>query len=106
MNIFFTIYIAVLLYILIPIIKIIWKDLLDKDLEFLLICNYILLFLLSFLFNNIYYLITNILLCFTLMIFSFLLIRKIKQINGYYSLLSIPYFIFIVYSFSYLLSLI
>ena len=51
MNLFFLIYIAVLLYITIPICKIVWYDLLDNDMIFLLCCNYILLFVLSLIFN-------------------------------------------------------
>lgn len=106
MNIYFLFYIAVILYIAIPIAKIIWYDKLDNDLSFLLWCNYILILLLSFIYSFQYHIIYSILLSFTITISSFLLIRKIKSILGFYSLLSIPYFIFTVYTFSSLLILI
>jgi len=104
MNLYFLIYIAVIIYITIPLIKIIWNDLLDNDLIFLLCTNYILLLLLSIMFST-YSLIYSILISFTLMLLSFLLIRKIKSILGHYQILSIPYFIFIVFTFSSLISL-
>jgi len=106
MNLFFIIYIAVILYIAIPICKIVWHDWIDKDLIFLLCTNYILIFLLSIIFNYQTNLIYSILLSFTLMIAAFLLIRKIKNIYGHYQLLSIPYFFFIVFVFSNILVLI
>ncbi|MBQ7031661.1 MAG: hypothetical protein IJY87_04835 [Bacilli bacterium] len=106
MNLFFAFYIAVILYITIPICKIIWNDLLDRDLTFLLLSNYILIFLLSIIFNYQTNLIYSILLSLTLMISAFCLIRKIKDIYGHYQLLSIPYFIFSVFVFSNILVLI
>jgi len=106
MNLFFIIYIAVILYITIPICKIVWHDLLDNDLTFLLCCNYLLLFILSCIFNYQTNLIYSILLSLTLMLASFLLIRKIKSIYGHYQLLSLPYFFFSVFIFSNILVLI
>jgi len=106
MNLFFIIYIAVILYITIPICKIIWNDLLDNDLTFLMCTNYALLFLLSIIFNYQTNLIFSILTSLTLMVSAFLLIRKIKNIYGHYQLLSIPYFCFCVYVFSNILVLI
>jgi len=106
MNLFFLIYIAVILYITIPICKIVWKDMLDNDLTFLLCCNYILLFVLSVVFNYQTNLIYSILLSLTLMIVAFLLIRKIKSLFGHYQLLSLPYFFFCVFVFSNILVLI
>ena len=106
MNLFFLIYIAVILYITIPICKIVWNDKLDNDLTFLLCCNYILIFLLSVLASYTNYLIYSILVSLTLVIAAFLLVRKIKHIYGYYQLLSIPYFIFWVFVFSNILTLI
>ena len=106
MNIFFLIYVAVIVYITIPICKIVWHDALDKDLTFLLCTNYILIFLLTLLFGNQNYLIYNVLLSFTLVIAAFLLVRKIKSIFGTYQILSIPYFFFIVFVFSNILILI
>lgn len=100
MNLFFIIYIAVIIYITIPICKIIWYDLLDNDLIILLCSNYLLIFLLSIIFDYHNNLIYSILICLTLLILAFLLIRKIKSIFGKYQLLSIPYFIFIIYIFS------
>ena len=105
MNLYFLIYIAVIIYILIPICKIIWNDKLDNDFTYLLCCNYMLLFALSI--TNYYvYLTYSILLSFTLMVFAFLLIRKIKNIYNRYQLLSLPYFVFMVYTFSKIISLI
>lgn len=106
MNLFFLIYIAVILYITVPICKIVWNDKLDNDLTFLLCCNYILIFLLSVLASYTNYLIYSILVSLTLVIAAFLLVRKIKYIYGYYQLLSIPYFIFWVFVFSNILTLI
>ncbi len=106
MNLFFLIYIAVILYITIPICKIIWEDLLDNDLTFLLCSNYILIFLLSIIFSYKDNLIYSILISLTLVIASFLLIRKIKYILGHYQILSLPYFVFIVFVFSNILVLI
>lgn len=106
MNLFFIIYIAVILYITIPICKIVWNDLLDNDLIFLLCCNYILIFILSIVFNYHTNLIYSILISLTLMINSFLLIRKMKNIYGHYQILSIPYFCFCVFVFSNILVLI
>jgi len=106
MNLFFVFYIAVILYITIPICKIVWDDKLDNDLIFLLCSNYILIFLLSIIFNYQTNLIYSILLSLTLMISAFILIRKIKSIFGHYQLLSIPYFIFTVFVFSNILILI
>jgi len=105
MNLFFLVYIAVVLYILIPICKIIWEDKLDNDLLFLLCSNYILIFLLSIIFSyyNLFY---SILISLILVIMAFLLIRKIKSIYGHYQILSIPYFCFSVYVFSNILVLI
>ena len=106
MNLFFIIYIAVILYITIPICKIVWFDLLDNDLTFLLCANYILIFLLTLIFNYRSYLVYTILVSLTLTIMSFLLVRKIRSIMGCYQLLSIPYFIFTVFVFSNILVLI
>ena len=106
MNLFFLIYIAVIIYILIPICKIIWNDLLDNDLLYLLSSNYILLFMLSIIFNYQTNLIYSILISFTLMVFSFLLIRKIKYIYNRYQILSLPYLFFVVYLFSNIITLI
>lgn len=105
MSIYFLFYMASIIYILIPICKIIWRDKLDNDLTYLLCCNYILLFSLSII-NYQTNLIYSILLSFTLMIFAFLLVRKIKSIFNHYQVLSLPYFIFIVFTFSNLLCLI
>lgn len=106
MNLFFIIYIAIIIYITIPICKIVWYDLIDNDLTFLLCCNYILLFFLAIIFNYRTNLIYSILISFSLMIASFLLIRKIKSIMGSYRILSIPYFCFTVFLFSNILVLI
>jgi len=106
MNLFFLFYIAVVTYITIPICKIIWNDLHDNDFIFLLCSNYILAFLLSIVFNYQTNLIYSIIISLTLMIFSFLLIRKIKAIYGRYQILSIPYFCFTVFTFSNILVLI
>ena len=106
MKLFFAFYIASILYLTIPICKIIMLDLLDNDLTFLLSCNYILLFILSIIFNYQNSLIYSILLSFTLVILSFLLIRKIKKIFGHYQILSLPYFCFCVFIFSNILVLI
>lgn len=106
MNLFFIVYIAVILYITIPICKIVWNDLLDKDLTFLLCVNYLLIFLLSIIFNYQTNLLYSILLSLTLMIAAFLLVIKIKSIFGHYQVLSIPYFLFIVFVFSNILVLI
>ena len=106
MNLFFIIYIAVILYITIPICKIVWFDKLDNDLTFLLCLNYILIFLLSIIFNYQIHLIYSILTSLCLMIAAFFLIRKIKNIFGHYQLLSLPYFIFTIFTFSNILVLI
>ena len=102
MNLYFIFYIAVILYITIPICKIVWYEKLDRDLTFLLCINYLLIFLLAFNFQLVY----NILISLSLVIAAFLLIRKIKAIWGCYQILSIPYFIFVVYTFSNILMLI
>lgn len=106
MNLFFLIYIACVSYITIPICKIIWFDKLDNDLLFLLLSNYILIFLLSIIFNSNNPLFYSILVSLFLMILAFFLIRKIKSIYNRYQILSIPYFIFCVYVFSNILILI
>ncbi len=106
MYLFFIIYFAVILYITIPICKIVWIDKLDNDLTFLLVANYILIFLLSILFSYHYHLAYSILVSLSLMVSSFFLIRKMKSIYGRYQVLSIPYFIFTTYVFSSLLTLI
>ncbi len=106
MILFFIIYIAVILYITIPICEIVWNDKIDNDLTFLLCCNYIFLFLLSIIFDYGHNLIYSILTSLTLVILAFLLIRKIKSIYGRYQLLSLPYFGFCVFVFSNILVLI
>ncbi len=106
MYLYFLIYIAVILYIVYPICKIVWYNLLDRDLTFLLSVNYILLFLLSIIFDYQHNLLFSILISLTLVISSFFLIRKIKKIFGCYQLLSIPYFCFCVFTFSNILVLI
>lgn len=105
MNLYFIMYIAVIVYITIPICKIIWNDLLDNDLTFLLCLNYILILLLSFIFSS-FNIIYSILTSLTLIIASFMLIRKIKSTFGCYQLLSLPYFVFCTYTFSYILTLV
>lgn len=106
MYIYFLIYIAVIMYILFPISKIIWYEKLDNDLKFLLCSNYLLLFLLSIIFDYQNDLLLSILISLTLIIASYFLIRKIKKIFGCYQLLSIPYFCFCVFTFSNILVLI
>jgi len=106
MKLFFIIYISVIIYILIPIIKIVWNELLDNDLIFLLSTNYILLFLLSIVFNYQNNLFFSILISLILMISAFLLIRKIKSIFHNYQILSLPYFFFTIFIFSNLITLI
>ena len=105
MNIFFLIYVAVIIYITIPICKIVWYDRLDKDLTFLLCTNYLLIFLLTILIGNPSFIIYNILIALSLMILAFFLIRKMKKICGYYQLLSLPYFFLTVFVFSNILIL-
>ena len=106
MNIFFLIYIAVVTYITIPICKIIWNDQLDNDLTFILCCNYLLIFILSYIFSYTENIMYSILISFSLVLASFILIRKIKEIFGNYQLLSIPYFCFCTFVFSNILVLI
>lgn len=106
MNLFFIFYIAVIFYITVPICKIIKLNLMDNDLTFLLCCNYILLFMLSIIFNYQNNLIYSFLISLTLVFFSFSLIRKIKKIFRHYQILSIPYFCFCVFLFSNIISLI
>ena len=106
MNIFFLIYMAVIIYITIPICKIVWQEKLDRDLTFLLCLNYILIFILTIICNSENYLVYSILLSFTLMIFAFFLIRKIKATMGRYQWLSLPYFFLTVFVFSNILMLI
>ena len=106
MNLFFIIYVASILYITIPICKIVWYEKLDNDLTFLMCANYIFIFLLSIIFNYQNNLVYSILISLTLMIFAYLLIRKIKSIYGHYQILSIPYFILAVFVFSNILILI
>ena len=106
MNIFFLIYVAVIIYITIPICKIVWKELLDRKLTLLLCTNYVLIFLLTIFCTYQNYLIYNILLSLTLIILAFLLVRKIKSTLGSYQVLSLPYFFLTVFVFSNLLVLI
>ena len=106
MYLYFLIYAAVILYILLPICKIVWHDNLDNDLIFLLCSNYLLLFLLSVIFDYQNGLLLSILVSLTLVFFSYFLIRKIKKVFGHYQLLSIPYFCFCVFIFSNILCLI
>ena len=106
MNLLFIFYIAVILYITIPICKIVWYDLLDNNLTFLLCLNYILIFLLSIIFSYNSHLLLSILISLTLMVASFLLIRKIRDCFGHFQLLSLPYFVFTVFTFSNILVLI
>ena len=106
MYLYFLIYVAIILYIIIPICKIVWLNYLDNDLIFLLCSNYLLLFLLSLVFDYNHNLILSILISLTLVILSFFLIRKIKKIFGHYQLLSLPYFCFCVFTFSNILVLI
>lgn len=106
MDLFFLIYLAVIVYITIPICKIVWYDYLDNDLLFLLCSNYILAFLLSIIFNYQENLMYSILISLFLMISAFMLIRKIKSIYNSYQLLSLPYFFFTVFVFSNILVLI
>lgn len=106
MNLYLLFYMAVIIYITIPVCKIIWFDLVDNDFYFLLSTNYLLLFTLSIIFDYHNHLIYSILVSFTLMVFSFLLIRKIKSIFKHYQILSIPYLIFTIFSFSSILCLI
>jgi len=106
MNLIFLIYIACVCYITIPICKIVWEEKLDNDLLFLLCSNYILIFLLSIIFNSTSPLFYSIMISLILMILAFLLIRKIKTIYNRYQILSLPYFCFCVYTFSNILILI
>lgn len=106
MNIFFLIYMAVIIYITIPICKIVWQEKLDKDLTFLLCLNYILIFLLTIMCSMQNYILYNVLLSFTLMIGAFFLVRKIKAIMGHYQVLSLPYFFLTVFVFANILMLI
>ena len=106
MNLIFIMYIASILYLLIPVCKIVWNDNLDNELLFLLSSNYIVIFLLSIIFdfqNNLGF---SILISFILMLLAYFLIRKIKNIYNHYQLLSIPYFCFTVFVFSNILVLI
>ncbi len=106
MKLYFIIYVAVLLYIAIPIIKIIIDDKLDNDLKFLLWINYLLLFLLSMIFDYYNQIIYSVFISFSLCLSSYFLIRKIKYTLNFYSLLSIPYLIWTTWTFSYIITLI
>ncbi len=105
MNLYFLFYIAVILYITIPICKIVWQDKLDNDLTFLLCINYLLIFLLSIIFSY-YNLIYSALLSLTLIFAAFFLVRKMKSIYGRYQVLSLPYFFFVVFTFANILTFI
>lgn len=104
MYLFFIIYIACILYMAIPIIRLIIMDKLNKDTLFLLLTSYILLFSLSVFYgfyNNLY---ISVIIAFFLMILAFLVIRDFRNIFGKYQLLSIPYYLLTIYMFSYLLT--
>lgn len=100
---FLIFYISSIIYITIPIIKIIIKDKLDNTSIFLLISNYILLFSIVVYYNYFNNYIYSFILSILLMIMSYLLIRDIKSKLNYYQVLSIPYLILTIYIFSYLL---
>lgn len=105
MNLYFIVYVFSIIYLLVPVIKIIWNNKMSDGLLFLLLSNYILLFMLSILFSYDRNLVLSLLLSFTLMIFSYLLIRCIKGTTGSLKILSLPYFFFTVFTFSSILSL-
>lgn len=100
---FLLFFIFSILYLLIPIIKIIMNDKLDNNSIFLYLSNYILLFSILVFYNYFNNYIYSFIISVFLMIFSFLLIRDFKSKMGYYQILSIPYFILTIYMFSYLL---
>lgn len=105
MNLYFIVYVFSIIYLLVPVIKIIWNNKMSDGLLFLLLSNYILLFMLSILFSYDRNLVLSLLLSFTLMIFSYLLVRCIKSTTGYLKILSLPYLFFTVFTFSSILSL-
>lgn len=105
MNLYFIVYVFSIIYLLVPVIKIIWNNKMSDGLLFLLLSNYILLFMLSILFSYDRNLVLSLLLSFTLMIFSYLLIRCIKGTTGSLKILSLPYLFFTVFTFSSILSL-
>ena len=103
MTLFYLTYVFSILYISIPIFKLIIEDLINNNTLFLLLSNYILLFGLSILYgfyNSVFY---SLIIAFILMIFAFLLIRDFKTLFGRYQLLSMPYYILTIYMFSYIL---
>lgn len=98
------IFIAVLIYLTIPVFKILWLDKYDNNFLFTLILNYLLLFMLIIFYNHNFNIIYLLLISLFLMIESFILIRKIKYILNNYQLLSLPYFFYTIYIFSLILN--
>lgn len=106
MNVYhyFFIYAAVLCYIAVPIYKIYVNHKGNNDLLFSMITCYVLSFSIPIFYYYFGATIFSALLTFLLIIAAFLLLRDIKNIFGKYQVLSIPYFIFVVYTFSYFMN--
>lgn len=104
MQPFYLFFLFSIIYILIPIIKIIILDKLDNNTLFLLLTNYILLFGIIIFYALFITSIYPVILALFLMISSFFLLRDLKRQLHYYQLLSVPYFLITIYIFSYTLT--
>ena len=103
-TLLFIFYITSIIYIAIDIFLVVRKDLIDKDLLFCMFSTYIFnlsLNLFYFYFNNLTYSLLNSLF---LMVTSFLLILDLKRVLKKTPLLSLPYFLFTIVIFSYIVN--
>lgn len=99
----YLLYVVVIALLLEPIWKIITFDLMDDDTLFLILTSYLLnvataIFFLFF--QNMLFSLISITM---LSVFTILLILKFKKVFGFYKLTSIPYLLYVLFMFTYIL---
>ena len=99
----FFLYTVVLLLLLEPILKINSFGLINEDFVFTLLCNYILNIATALFFGYFNNLLYTLLCAFALSFFSIILIKRIKDVFGYFKINSLFYLIFVLFFNVYIL---
>lgn len=100
---FILLYAFVLLFLLEPILKTCYYNLLNEDTIFLLLSSYLLNIATAIFFGYYHNITLSFISSFILSIFTIQLVINFKKIFGFFKLTTVPYLLFILYSFVYLL---
>ena len=101
--ILYLLYIVVIALIIEPIWKIISFDLMDENILFLVLTNYLLNIAVALFFLFFHNMLFSLISITLLSVFTILLTLRFKKIFGFYKLTSVPYLLYVLFMFTYIL---